>query len=50
MIAVWDVGPPWIVTTPTTAAVNWAVSAGEKSSPTITYLPLSGRLSPSDMP
>ena len=42
MIAVCEVGPPLSVMTPTTASVNCAVSAGEKSSPTRTILPFSG--------
>ena len=43
MIAVCEVGPPFRVTTPTTASVNCAVSAGEKSSPTRTMRPFVGR-------
>ena len=50
MIDVWLVGPPLMVITPITAGVNCAVSAGEKSSPTKTMLPVSGNSSVIEMP
>ena len=50
MIAVCEVGPPLSVMTPTTAGVNCAVSAGEKSSPTITNEPEVGSSKPTAMP
>jgi hypothetical protein len=39
-----------MVTTPTTASVNSAVSVGEKSSPTIMYDPVVGRFRPNWIP